>query len=398
MNILHAIPYLGKAQGGPVESLRLLASAQAEMGNRVRVVYTGIPADGELAAFPGNVEVIRIDSRGPSRWSPKLIDAACSNDFTPDVIHSHALWLDVGRQAARLSRKLDVPHIVSPCGMLQQDALLRSRWKKRIAWPVFQKQVLLTAEIIHAKSDVEAAGIRTLLPKAKIRVIPNPVEPPPKDSTIKKTTTAGKKTNNSPFRRFGIVNHHKVLLFLGRIHPVKGLDRLLRTWFNIHSRFSDWRLVIIGPDEDGYRSTLESTVNKIRASKTKDNDIRSTFVFIDSIYGEERWGAYRDADLFIAPSDFENFGQSIAEALCAGVPVITTTGTPWKELKEKGCGWWVEPSTGGIASALQEAMGLTDAERMAKGEIGKNVVRRFLPDIIAEQMCELYASVFKVSR
>ena len=147
MNILHAIPYLGKAQGGPVESLRLLASAQAEMGNRVRVVYTGIPADGELAAFPGNVEVIRIDSRGPSRWSPKLIDAACSNDFTPDVIHSHALWLDVGRQAARLSRKLDVPHIVSPCGMLQQDALLRSRWKKRIAWPVFQKQVLLTAEI-----------------------------------------------------------------------------------------------------------------------------------------------------------------------------------------------------------------------------------------------------------
>ena len=115
--------------------------------------------------------------------------------------------------------------------------------------------------------------------------------------------------------------------------------------------------------------------------------------FIDGIFGKMRWQAYAAADLFIAPSDFENFGLSIAEALCAGVPVITTTGTPWRKVKERGCGWWVDPSPSGIALALKEAMALSDAERMAKGQIGKELVQDFSPQKVAGDMCLLYESI-----
>ena len=99
--------------------------------------------------------------------------------------------------------------------------------------------------------------------------------------------------------------------------------------------------------------------------------------------------------MFVAPSYFENFGQSIAEALATGIPVITTTGTPWKDLKDKNCGWWIDQKSECIADALQEAMSLSDSDRKAKGEIGKTIVEQFLPDIIAEKMCELYSNCAK---
>jgi len=385
MNILHTIPYLGRAQGGPVESLRLLASAQAVKDHQVRVVFTGIESDGEPVRFPENVQIIHARSFTSNRWSPKFINSAVSGGFVPEVVHSHGLWLDVSRQSAKLSRQLGVPHIISPCGMLQKDAVKRSKWKKRIAWLGFQKKILLSAEMIHAKSEAEASEIRKRLPRAKVRVVPNPIETPPQNIVDGNTSDLSIRLNKDFFQRAGILLEHKILLFMGRVHPVKGLEHLLNAWTGIYETFPDWHLVIIGPDEGGFRSKLKSMI--------RNNS--SNVAFIDPLFGEDRWTAYKNADLFVAPSEFENFGQSIAEALSVGVPVITTIGTPWKELKEKNCGWWIDPTPESIADALQEAMSLSDSERKAKGEAGKNIVEQFLPSIIAEKMCELYSNCAK---
>jgi len=380
MNILHTIPYIGRAQGGPVESLRLLASAQSDKGHHVRVVHTGIDGDGESVQFRENVQTIRANSFTPNRWSPKFIKSALFDGFIPDVVHSHGLWLDVSRQSAKLSKQLGIPHIISPCGMLQKDALERSKWKKRIAWLGFQKKVLLSSEIIHAKSEAEASEIRKRFPQVKVRVVPNPIETPPKHITDDNTPDRKIQLRKFFFQRTGILLEHKILLFMGRVHPVKGLIPLLNAWLDIYETFPDWRLVIIGPDEDGFRSKLKSII--------RNNS--SNVVFVDPLFGEDRWAVYANADLFVAPSDFENFGQSIAEALSAGIPVITTTGTPWKDLKEKNCGWWIDQTPESIADALQEAMSLSDSDRKAKGEIGKTIVEQFLPNIVAEKMCQLY--------
>jgi glycosyltransferase involved in cell wall biosynthesis len=280
--------------------------------------------------------------------------------------------------------------------MLQKDALERSRWKKRLLWFVFQKQALLSADVVHAKSETEAAGIMELFPKARVETIPNPIEPPPIDD-ITEASKGQSILNKSLIERFDILPTQKIVLFMGRIHPVKGLERLLNAWLSIFEKFPDWRLVIVGPDGDGYREELKAIINNNRSGKrstrTSRDEMWATVIFVDAIYGEQRWEVYANADLFIAPSDFENFGQSIAEALCAGIPVITTTGTPWKELKEKGCGWWIDLSPHSIALALQEAMGLTDSERKAKGRIGNRLVQRHFSHVIAEEMCSLYRSL-----
>ncbi|MFC1812268.1 glycosyltransferase [Thermodesulfobacteriota bacterium] len=385
MNILHLIPYLGKAQGGPVESLRLLASAQSEIGHSIRVVYTGISADGEPVNFSDTVQIFHVESYGPTRWSPKLINSALSNGFVPDVVHSHGLWLDAGRQAAKISRRLNVPHIISPCGMLQEDALRRSIWKKTLAWFAFQKRVLLSATVLHAKSDAEASGLEKIFTKLRIKVVPNSIEMPPGSHREKEVEEDG-KLRRCIFEEIGLTSDHRVVLFLGRIHPVKGLERLIDAWSGIFEQFPDWRLFIVGPNENGYQANLESKMT---------SDIGETIKFPGPIWGDKRWEAYQAANLLVAPSDFENFGQSIAEALSTGLPVITTTGTPWKELQEKKCGWWVEPSPASIARALEEAMRLTDVERKAKGAIGRKIVQRFFPESIAQEMCALYDSLIK---
>jgi len=264
--------------------------------------------------------------------------------------------------------------------MLQKDALERSKWKKRIAWLLFQKKVLLSAKIIHAKSDAEASEIKKLFPQSKVKVVPNSIETPPKHIIDKNTPDRNIRLKKEFYQRAGILPNHKILLFMGRVHPVKGLEHLLKAWTGIYETFPEWQLVIIGPDEDGFRSKLKSII--------RNNS--SNVLFVDPLFGENRWAAYANADLFVAPSKFENFGQSIAEALATGVPVVTTTGTPWKDLKEKNCGWWIDQTPESITNALQEAMSLSDSDRKAKGEIGKTIVEQFLPNIIAEKMCEMY--------
>jgi hypothetical protein len=159
LNILHVISYIGKAQGGPVEYLRLLSSAQAKSGNIVKIIHTGISNDGDKVLFPEDIRIMQITSFGPMRWAPKFIDAVSLDGFLPDIIHVHGLWMDIGRQACRLSRKLRVPFIISPCGMLQKGALEKSKLKKNIAWLIFQKKVLSAAAILHAKSQAEAEEI-----------------------------------------------------------------------------------------------------------------------------------------------------------------------------------------------------------------------------------------------
>ena len=103
-----------------------------------------------------------------------------------------------------------------------------------------------------------------------------------------------------------------------------------------------------------------------------------------------KWGALETANLFIMPSDFENFGMSIAEGLAAGIPVITTKGTPWKVLDEVEAGWWVAPTEKGLAGALNEALELSDRQRMLIGERGKSLSKRFHPKKVTKDLQAVY--------
>ena len=116
---------------------------------------------------------------------------------------------------------------------------------------------------------------------------------------------------------------------------MKGLERLIAAWSKLSAIHADWLLVLAGPDEGGYGARLRAQIEQAGCN--------SSVAFTGPLSDATKWAALECASLFVMPSDFENFGLAIVEAMRCGLPVITTTGTPWEELGTAGAGWWVEP-------------------------------------------------------
>jgi glycosyltransferase involved in cell wall biosynthesis len=398
LRVAHLIPYLGRAQGGPVFGLASYAKTLAEAGCGVEIFTVRQPADGELIAIPPAVQVKAFDHGGwgSFRRCPDL--ARALSEAGCDLVHSHGLWTDVHRVAAIQAKERCLPHLLAPCGMLAPGALRHHWWKKLPARFWFQARALREAACLHAKSKLECEHIRRFGLTNPVAVIPNPVAPLP----------AVDRMSDEDFRRtHQIPVGRRIVLYLGRLHRVKGVARLVEAWARIQRGKAgsrergagsrergagsreretvggeDWVLVLAGPDEGGYREELESLIDQMGC--------RSTVVFTGALNEKQKWGALATAGLFGMPSDFENFGNAIVEAMSCAVPVISTTGTPWEELNTTGAGWWVSPSVEGLTDALRKALAMSDAERRGMGERAFRLAERFGPGQIGKDLIEVY--------
>jgi glycosyltransferase involved in cell wall biosynthesis len=125
-------------------------------------------------------------------------------------------------------------------------------------------------------------------------------------------------------------------------------------------------MVVCGPDECGHTEQVKRAVAEAGLS--------GEFEFKSLVNGVEKEALYASADLFVLPTFSENFGIAVAEALAAGVPVITTTGAPWEELRTRQCGWWIDIGVEPLAVAMREATLLSDQERYEMGQRGRRLV------------------------
>jgi glycosyltransferase involved in cell wall biosynthesis len=232
--------------------------------------------------------------------------------------------------------------------MLEPRAFEHGAWKKRLAWTLYQKKDLTRARVLCATSTEEAQSIRGCGFQQPIAVVPNGV-------------TLPKLKEGRNQRR--IV---RTMLFLSRIHPMKGLPLLVEAWKRAQPL--GWRVLVVGPDESGHRETVEEAVSAA--------DLKDVFEFVGPATEAKKARFFEIADVFVLPTMSENFGVVVAEALAHGVPVITTTGAPWRGLVENDCGWWVRPEVGELASAILEATALTDVERAAMGSRGRSWMER----------------------
>ena len=173
------------------------------------------------------------------------------------------------------------------------------------------------------------------------------------------------------------------MLFLSRIHPKKGVSELLRVWRKVEPDFSQWHLIVAGPDLDGYQSRIRREVF--------DSKIANRVTFAGMLSGSERKAAFANADIFVLPTHSENFGIAIAEALAFGLPVITTKGAPWKELIAHECGWWIDLGDADLMQSLKGALCLPKAELAAMGERGRALMaRKYSWRQVAGQMKQSY--------
>ncbi|MCS4136368.1 glycosyltransferase [Salinibacter ruber] len=371
LTVVHVLASTRADHGGTSRSVPALCEALDAEGVEVHLV-TAVPADptpNEEPILPGGtVHVHRIEEqtrlqrtlRSPVGFYRRLWSVV--EDVQPDVIHDHGAWLPSNVVAAWVARRADVPLVVASRGMVTEWSLSHQARKKRAAWHLYQKPVFRQASLFHATAPAEVEDLRALGMTQPIAVVPNGVEIP--NVLPDRSATNGKRA-----------------LFLSRIHPKKGLPMLLDAWADL--RPEGWTLELVGPSESGHRAELEAQASELGL----DGEV----VFSGPVPDADKWHKYAAADLFVLPTHSENFGIVVAEALAAEVPVLTTTGTPWQELEDNDCGWWVNPEPEAIRDALATALRQSDATRSAMGRRGRELVTStYTWRAVGQRMCQAY--------
>ena len=400
MKVLHVIGGLSRVTGGPSRSCQGLVAAECKAG-----------IDAWLWPINGGepwVEGVRC----LEVWKFGGLDEALKQF---DLVHIHGIWSWKLHQVAVRCRKAGVPYVIAPRGMLEPWSLKQKWLKKRIARWLYQNRDLKLAAALHATAESEAEQFRKLGFKNKIIVSPNGVNVP--EGAIKSKSEV--EVEQRTCRR---------ALFVSRMHPKKGVLELVESWARVKngrclegSRFGGldgWACELVytmnSDEERAYEQKVKRRVLELgmtygemahgALSVTSGKDSASPlgavdFIFTGALDDEKKWEAYARADLFVLPTYSENFGIVVAEALWAGVPVITTKGAPWAELEERKCGWWISlpKSKSGVGveqwmaldSALREAMVRKDLREMgARGR--KLVAERYTWPAVCDRMIKGY--------
>ncbi|HEY1747720.1 MAG TPA: glycosyltransferase [Xanthobacteraceae bacterium] len=342
--------------GGPAFSVSRLALALADAG-----VEVGLWASDMSAA---HTPLLAPHPRLRALTGP--IAAALDGFGTPHIVHDNGIWLAHNHHIAVIATQQNLPRVVSSRGMLEPWARSHKKLKKRLAWWLYQRSDLCHAAFHHATAATEAACLRQLRLGVPVGVIPNGVEPAAVD------------------RRARPGSEPRTALFLGRVHPVKGLSLLVEAWAAV--RPPGWQLQIAGPDEASHRAALERQISAA--------GISAAIRFLGPLDEEGKRRAFGGADLFVLPSLSESFGMAIGEALAHGLPVLTTTAAPWPTLASRACGWSVDPTVDAIAAGLRAATSLDETVLAAMGERGRDLVTNdFTWSSVARQFIATYEAL-----
>jgi glycosyltransferase involved in cell wall biosynthesis len=282
-----------------------------------------------------------------------------------DVLHNNSLWMLPNVYPARAIRGTSCRLVTSPHGTLTSWALRHSYWRKRLMWLLAQGRAMRASHCFHATAESEFRDIRAAGLRGPVAIIPNGID-------------IGPEPVCSPVGR-----ERRRLLFLGRLHPIKGIDLLLRAWQRLEPRFPDWELRIVGKDEDnGYGAQLQQLGDSLGVRRVH---------FAGPAFGSQKTAQFQQADLFVLPSHSENFGIAVAEGLAHGLPAVVTKGAPWAELESRDCGWWIEQGADSLADCLKSAMALPSEQLRDRGRRGRRwMEQEFSWDHVGGMMLETY--------
>jgi len=372
MRVLHVISGLDSAGGGTTSTVLGFSSAQRAAGLDVSVVSSTT----SLAAPAGNVEWLRQrgvevelvgPARGPLQQHPGLRTALLRRLTNADVVHVHALWEDAQHQAALLCRRMRVPYVWLPQGMLDPWSLSQRWLRKRVMLQWRVRANLDGAAAMHYTSDVERELVAPLGLKP-----PAIVEPLGVDLA---------EFAELPPRGFLRARHPEIgdrpiVLFLSRIHYKKGLDLLIPAFARACPR--DEVLVLAGPVADGYE-------HELRKMLARSGVERRTF-FAGMLHGRDRLAAMVDADVFVLPSYQENFGIVVAEAMGVGCPVVISDQVNiHREVTAAGAGRVVPTQVEPLVSAIRATLDDREASNRMVAQGRRLVAERYDWNRIAER-------------
>lgn len=360
MKLIHVVPRISAEASGPSYSVPRLCQAIAARGHALT-----------LACLAAERQVEGVTIEVHPAWpvlqrfaiSPQHALALRAHATHADIVHNHSLWSMVNVAAGWVVPGHRAKLVTSPRGTLSNWALAHSKRRKQLMWPL-QRRVLQRADLLHATSEQEYADIRHAGLRTPVAVIPNGI-----DLTAQLPPRQGETAM-------------KILLFLSRVHPVKGIELLLDAWAALEAQHPDWTLRIVGPGEADYLAALHA--------RAAGAGVRRV-TFTGPRYGDAKTAEYRNADLFVLPTHSENFGMVVAEALAQECPAIVSHGAPWAGLETEGCGWWIPNDVDNLRVALGAAMAMPAPALHAMGAKGRAWMQRdFSWDAIAADMEAAY--------
>jgi glycosyltransferase involved in cell wall biosynthesis len=316
----------------------------------------------ELAAFCAPDEVYSgadspaIFPFGRLRW---MVDGSLRKKLAnlirnADALHIHGIWQEHCAVAGDLALASGKPYLIAAHGMLEPWAFKSKGWKKRLYWELSEKRRLTGAGCLRALTVAEGEQYRALGLRVPVAVIPNGV------------TVPDQITPEPFFERYPELRGRKIVLFLGRLHPKKGIHMLCESWAKVCREFPDSHLVMAGPDFDGVQAALEAQIHRDGAA--------SQVTFSGMLRGDEKWGALSAATTFALPSYSEGFSMAVLEALGVGLPVIVSKFCYFPEVQKYQCGWTIDPQPAPLENALRECLSASTEERETMALRGRRLI------------------------
>lgn len=371
MRVATLVASTSRNAGGLFASVRGLSHSLAANGATVDVfsIEDKMTAEDLPAWAPLDV---RIFSRlGPARFgfAPGLGAQLMAGEY--DTLLTHGLWMYTSYLSGQWARRSGRPCIVNPHGMLDPWAVRQSTWKKRVALMLYEGDNLSRASCVRALCDAEADAIRQFGIKGPVCVIPNGVNLP--DDTVKKA---------EPPWKDAVDRGRRVLLFLSRVHPKKGLLNLLQAWADIGEASRDWALVIAGPDEKRHAIQLQS--------KTEALGLQHSVTILGPVFGAAKHQAFSNAAAVVLPSLSEGVPVAIQEAWAYRLPVLMTKHCNLSREAGQGAGIETEADPASLAEGLRALFSMSDADRRSMGLIGRRIVEdKFAWSTCGRQMLEV---------
>lgn len=374
MKVAYLTKSLSRHAGGLLPVMQRLGQVlNARQSTEVLAFGIHDPAFDHDAAGWQSVATKAFRSHGPHAlgYSPEM--SAALEGLDPDIVHTHGLFYYTSAIACDWGRTAGKPYVVSPHGMLDPWALQNSRWKKLIAAWLFEDRHLKHSGCIHSLCTAETQAIRQYgLRQKPICQIPNGIDLPDSSRNLMPPWSKGEG--------------RKVLLYLSRIHPKKGLANLIAAWAAAKSDAAEsreWVLAIAGWDQGGHETELKAMV----ADLGLDDDV----LFLGPQFDEAKVACYQNASGFILPSFSEGLPMVILEAWAYGLPVLMTPQCNIPEGFSANAALRIEPEASSIEQGLRDFFRMTENERLAMGARGRKLVEeRFTWEKVADEMHSVY--------
>lgn len=373
IKVFHFLMSLHPRYGGPTASVPIQCRGLSKEGADVSLITSEESMPFTEKLIEDGVHIVTFTT--PNSKIESLLRLSLKRllkyEDDADIYHSHGVWLPSNHWTASAAKKKGKKYVINPRGDLEIYRINYNRWKKlkkSIIWKLYAKKDAQSSACIIATSQQECDAVRTLGITAPIAIIPNGIE-----------------LTNFPKEVVHAHRDKKVVLFLSRINPIKGLELLIDAWYKLPASLkNDWELHIAGnSDPKDYVHKLEAQISQL--------GLEDKVKLLGPITGEAKMQKYMNSDLFILPTFNENFGNVIAEAMMCECPAITTKNAPWKVLDEDKCGWWIDLSVDNLVKTLTEAMSLSDEERIELGRKSRQCINNhFSSESVAKQTKMVY--------